>query len=229
MRTAAAYPGWVRAGWVRELERAGFRPLGVDLPGHGTRAGPVPPGTTRAGLVDRVAGLVAGLGTGRPVPLVGYSVGAQLAWSAAARCPGIGPLVLGGLGPRDRLAELGRALREDAAQDPAVHELAAALALTAEGPRQVGRWAAFARLVGAEPFDPRAGVPTQPALLFAGGRDPWADPGELARLRPAGVATELLRVPGRDHVDVLTARPARAGAAAFLRRSGAPCGPGVFP
>lgn len=237
---ASAWAGWVRTGWVPALGRAGFRVLGVDLPGHGRHAVPAPPGTTRTGLVDRIGELVSGVDAAGPVPLVGYSLGAQLAWSAAARRPGIGPLVLGGIGPQDRLPELGRALAgrsaqdstEDGPVDPAARELAAALTGAApDGDRdQVERWAAFARLAGAEPFAPAAGVPAQPLLLFGGGRDAWADPGAMARLRDRVEApTELLVVPGRGHVDVLTARAAREGAASFLRRSVPPRAPGVLP
>ncbi|KUG55419.1 MULTISPECIES: alpha/beta fold hydrolase [Kocuria] len=229
---ASACSGWVRTGWVRALGRAGFRALGVDLPGHGRNALPAPPGTTRTGLVDRIGELVRGLDAARPVPLVGYSLGAQLAWSAAARSPGIGALVLGGLGPVDRLPELGRALAHDGAVDPSARELAAALAATGDaGDRgRAERWSAFARQTGAEPFAPAAGVPAQPLLLFAGGRDPWADPAAMARLRaPGRASTELLVVPERDHVDVLTSRAAREGAAAFLRRCSLPRACGDLP
>ncbi|MFI7495372.1 alpha/beta fold hydrolase, partial [Kocuria sp. M4R2S49] len=229
---ASSCAGWIRTGWVRALGRAGFHALGVDLPGHGPQAAPAPPGTTRTGLVDRIGELVSGLDATGPVPLVGYSLGAQLAWAAAARRPGIGALVLGGLGPQDRLPELGRALADDGAVDPAARELAAALTGAGDDGdrRQVERWAGFARLAGGEPFVPAAGVPTQPLLLFAGGRDAWADPGAMARLRDRGQApTELLVVPERGHVDVLTARAAREGAAAFLRRSVPPRAPGVLP
>lgn len=225
---AAAFPGWVRTGWARELEAAGFRPLGVDLPGHGPDAGPLPPGTTREALVAGIGELVAAVGSGRPVPLVGYSLGAQLAWAAAARRPGIGALVLGGIGPEDHLSELGRALDGDASAGAAAQELTAALAAGADD-AQVGRWSAFARQVGARPFVPAAAVPAQPALLFAGARDAWAAPAALARLRGSSAPTELLEVPGRGHVDVLTARAARRDAVAFLRRAAARCARDLLP
>ncbi|MCM3686754.1 alpha/beta fold hydrolase [Kocuria rosea] len=223
---AAAFSGWVRTGWASALERAGFRPLGVDLPGHGPEPGTDLAGTTRAGLVGRITELVDGLGAGRPVPLVGYSLGAQLAWAAAVRRPGTGPLVLGGLGAGDRLAELGRALEGAPDASPAARALAAALTgRPASGPgtdhdRRARAWTEFARRVGADPFDPDTAVPPQPALLFAGAEDPWAEPEELARRRrAAGAPTEVLLVPGRGHVDVLTARAARHGAVDFLRRA----------
>lgn len=229
---ASSSSDWVRTGWVRALGQQGFRVLGVDLPGHGRHAAPAPQDTTRTGLVDRIGELAAGLGGGAPVPLVGYSLGAQLAWSAAARRPGIGALVLGGLGPRDRLPDLGRALAGDPTAEPSARELAATLSATAtEGDSgRVRRWSALARLAGTEPFAPESAVPAQPLLLFAGGRDAWADPPAMARLRGrTGAPTEQLVVPGRGHVDVLTARAARQGAAGFLRRSVPPRAPGVLP
>ncbi|MGK7221716.1 alpha/beta fold hydrolase [Kocuria flava] len=249
---AAARAGWARTGWVRELERAGLRPLGPDLPGHGAAPGPVP-GTTRSGLVAELVRLVEPLARaqGAPVPVAGYSLGAQLAWAAAAASPAVGPLVLGGLGVRDRLPALADALRAPPpgrggpADTPAaavpgraavpehaagrgggpahVPGSAAALAdlllRTAPDPGAAPRWAALAGAVGAEAFDPAAAVPSQPALLLAGGADPWADPQALARVRrTSGAPTEVLVVPGRGHVDVLTAGAARRAAAAFLSR-----------
>ncbi|ALU40452.1 hypothetical protein AS188_12580 [Kocuria flava] len=239
---AAARAGWARTGWVRELERAGLRPLGPDLPGHGAAPGPVP-GTTRSGLVAELVRLVEPLARaqGAPVPLAGYSLGAQLAWAAAAASPAVGPLVLGGLGVRDRLPALAGALRAPppgrggpvdvpAAAGPgraggpahapdSAAALAALLLRTAPDPSAASRWAALAGAVAAEPFDPAAAVPPQPALLLAGGADPWADPQALARLRrTSGAPTEVLVVPGRGHVDVLTAGAARRAAAAFLSR-----------
>ncbi|MFI7482968.1 alpha/beta fold hydrolase [Kocuria sp. M1R5S2] len=215
--TASASSGWVRTGWARDLERAGFRPLGVDLPGHGPRAAPVPAGTSRAGLVEAIRRLLDGVDV--PVPVVGYSVGAQLAWSAAARSSRVSSLVLGGLGPRDRLAELGRALAGDPDAHPDARAFAAARTAAAGDPAQVRRWAEFARLLGAEPFAPGREAPAQPALLFAGARDAWADPEQLARCRPLDATTRLLLVPGRDHVDALTAGTARKRAVEFLRRT----------
>ncbi|GGG57277.1 alpha/beta hydrolase [Kocuria dechangensis] len=223
---ASAFSGWVRTGWAAALERGGFRPLGVDLPGHGPGRDGELAGTGREALVARLGELVAGLDGGGPVPLVGHSLGAQLAWAAAARDSGIGPLVLGGIGTRDRLSELGRALEGDPAVSPAARALATALTDRAahdpgtDAGRRVRAWAEFARRVGADPFDPDAAVPRQPALLFAGAEDAWAEPEELARRRRAvGAPTEVLVVPDRGHVDVLTARAARQGAVAFLRRA----------
>lgn len=227
---ASSLSGWVRTGWSRALERAGFRPLGVDLPGHGRDGGPVRPGITRAHVAERIGDLVAGLAAARPVPLIGYSLGAQLAWSAAARHPEIGPLVLGGLGPSDHLPDLARALARDPSAAAEARGIAAALLPDAPPGAAPGRpaqhWAALARQLGAEPFDPASAVPGQSALLFAGALDAWAEPGELARCRPAGTTTQELVVPGRGHVDVLTARAARRGAVEFLARTAAP---GIVP
>jgi pimeloyl-[acyl-carrier protein] methyl ester esterase len=64
---------------------ADFRVVAPDLPGHGASA-PFPPGAGFHWLADRLAALIAELGL-RDLCLVGWSLGAMVAWDLLSRHP----------------------------------------------------------------------------------------------------------------------------------------------
>lgn len=200
---------WPEAAWAQPLSAAGRSVIVPDLPAHGDSA-PATAGV--AGLVNALAALA----DGGPMDVVGYSLGARLAWSLAARHPGRARrLVLGGLAPFDPFAAL---------------DVPAARALLAGGPAPAdplsamigGMIAAHARdplamldlvaALGAEPLDP-AEAPRCPVLLLAGETDPMMQGVEA--LANAVPGARLVRVPG-DHRGALHAAEFRTEAFAFL-------------
>ncbi|HWG98778.1 MAG TPA: alpha/beta fold hydrolase, partial [Pilimelia sp.] len=91
---------WPADRWAAPLAAAGRETLVVDLPGHGggpavTSAAEV----TTARVLDALAATVHAAGVAE-IDVVGYSLGARLAWDLAARSPvPVRRLVLGGLSP----------------------------------------------------------------------------------------------------------------------------------
>lgn len=82
--------GWGVSGALFEAQldalSADFRVVAPDLPGHGASA-PFPPGAEFGWLADRVADLISELRL-RDLCLVGWSLGAMVAWDLLRRHPG---------------------------------------------------------------------------------------------------------------------------------------------
>jgi pimeloyl-ACP methyl ester carboxylesterase len=127
--TSSAQIDWIEPGWPQALAAQGRGTVAVDLPGHGS----CPAADRDAISVSAIiAGLVAAIdSTGQDeADVVGYSLGARLAWPLAATGR-VGRLVLEGLGTTDPLAgmdiELLRAVAKGEAEapDPDLAEFAA--------------------------------------------------------------------------------------------------------
>lgn len=74
-------------GIAARLRGAGWRPLALDLPGHGeTRLPAASPGWTIEGIVQRVDGLLEARGIGA-LPVIGYSMGGRVALAMAVCAP----------------------------------------------------------------------------------------------------------------------------------------------
>lgn len=202
---------WPAQRWAGPLAEAGRETFVVHLPGH--RDGPAVAAVedvTTGVLLRRLAAAVPD----GEVDVVGYSLGARLAWSLAAEevLP-VRRLVLGGLSGMDPFAALDpaalrAAVRTGTAEDP----LTAGIA----GLVRAGDTDSLLRLVeglGREPFDPAAAVPKVPTLLLAGAADPMAAGIETvaARLPDA----RLQHVPG-DHQGALAADELRTAVFGFL-------------
>lgn len=203
---------WPDAQWAQPLAAAGRDVLVVDLPAHGAAARPdAPVGTGE--IVGLLADLIAD--AGGEADVVGYSLGARLAWDLAAH-GGIRRAVLGGLGASEPFTRIDL----DAARDAIAGGPAPADILT-------GIIVGMARLPGlepsavlnvvegmaAEPFDPHANPPAIPVLLIGGVDDVIVrDLPELAAALPDA---RVLRVPG-DHLSALHTPEFRAAAFAFL-------------
>jgi pimeloyl-ACP methyl ester carboxylesterase len=180
---------------------------------------PAPPTASAAALSGAISvgAVVAGLAsaieaTGQEqADVVGYSLGARLAWSLAATGR-VRRLVLGGLRPNDPMAgldvaALGAVVRGEA--DPSQPRIArlADLIARADDPDAMLR---FVAALGADLFDPAVDVPAVPTLLVAGADDRRLD--DLAAMVPAAA---YVVVPG-DHQGALLSAEFRAAVLDFL-------------
>ena len=202
---------WPDAEWAGPLAAAGRAAYVVDLPAHGRADRPQGP-ISAADIVDLLSDVVDGAGD---VDVVGYSLGARLAWALAAR-GGVRRAVLGGLEPVDLL----RRVDLDAARtaiaggpeptDPLTQAVTRMARLPGLDPAAV---LDVVQGIAADPFDPRADAPQIPVLLLAGADDPVVRGLEgLAAVLPDA---RILRVPG-DHLTALHSPEFRAAAFDFL-------------
>jgi pimeloyl-ACP methyl ester carboxylesterase len=200
---------WPDAEWAEALDgRAG---VVVDLPAHGESPSLGTAPTSR--ILDALAEAV---GDGE-VDLVGYSLGARLAWDLA-RHPSVRArrLVLGGLAPGEPFAHVDldaahRSLSGGAAPaDPVTAMILHMVSLPGNRPAQLLE---LIEGLAAEPFDPASGVPQQPTLLLGGADDGMvAGIDDLVALLPDGRAA---RVPG-DHLGALHSPEFRSAVRTFL-------------
>jgi pimeloyl-ACP methyl ester carboxylesterase len=211
--TSSAQIDWIEPGWPQALAAQGRGTVAVDLPGHGS----CPAADRDAISVSAIiAGLVAAIdSTGQDeADVVGYSLGARLAWPLAATGR-VRRLVLEALGTSDAwLAdmdiELLRAVAkgEAATPDP---ELAELIAWISQPHLDRDQMLLLMEALAAEPFDAGADLPTVPTLFVSGTEDDPVD--QLAATLPNA---RYLSVPG-DHRGALMSAEFRAAALDFLR------------
>ncbi|MCS5722743.1 alpha/beta hydrolase [Herbiconiux sp. CPCC 203407] len=219
---------WLRTRWAEPLTEAGFRMLTLDLRGHGESS---KPRTLAAYALPRFRDdLLAVLdAAGAPsAHVIGYSLGARLAWDLALRHPHrVLSLVLGGApvqgsfagfdhtaalavlaGPRD----LAGAADPGTLDPETARYLRMAATVAGNDPHALVR---LAEAVRRSPFVPEARVPAQP-MLFVTGADDGIAPAvrALAERLPHATALEL---PGRDHVSAVTSRVFKQAAVEFLQ------------
>ncbi|MET3141968.1 UNVERIFIED_ORG: pimeloyl-ACP methyl ester carboxylesterase [Arthrobacter sp. UYEF2] len=223
---------WHDTGWVAALLEAGRRVITVDLPGHGRSGAPedmdsYSPSRIRADLLQIAfdAG-VRPLRNGDPtsgVDVVGYSLGARLAWEFGATQPEIvRRLVLGGPNIADPLAAFDLIAAQNyladgtPIADPSTSGLLKMAMLLPSN--NIFALLSLVDAIKAEPFDPAEAVPHMPMLLVAGDQDERAATmPQLAELGiRAGSMAEQLTLPGRSHTNAITSRAFKQGAIAFL-------------
>lgn len=190
---------WPPDRWANPLAQRGHSVIAPDLPAHGA-SGAVDgaDAVSLAALVDALAALLD-----RPADVVGYSLGARIAWALAARYPDrVRRLVLGGLSPMDPFAVLdypaARAFAATGEQpsDPMTAMIAGAV-VGAGG--DVASRLNFMQGLSRDPFDPAGEAPSCPTLFVLGDDDQIAAGIEdLAKAR----GDRLVRVPG-DHFAAL--------------------------
>lgn len=219
---------WVDTGWVRFLNDAGRTVIMVDLPAHGNSAAPADagayaPSRMRAdvlqALVDeRVTPLRDGV-PGSGVDIIGYSLGARLAWEFGATQPElVRRMVLGGPGTADPLAAFDlEGAERSLAGGPAPGDARTAdllrMARAVPG-NDLPSLLAMVSAIKTEPFDPQAAVPKMPLLLIAGDRDEYA--GGIEDLASWAPRADITALPGRDHTNAVTSRAFKEAAVAFL-------------
>ncbi|WP_051477258.1 alpha/beta fold hydrolase [Arthrobacter sp. Br18] len=219
---------WIDTGWVRYLNDAGRSVITVDLPGHGGSAAPeerdaYSPSRIRADLLqilqdEGVLPLAAGHAASG-VDIIGYSLGARLAWEFGGTQPElVHRMVLGGPGMEDPLAAFDLNAAQLFITDgvPITDTSTANLLRMA---RLVPSNNVFALLtmveaVKAEPFVAAEAVPKVPLLLVVGDQDEFARSApELAALAPRA---QLEWLPGRTHSNAITSHAFKAAAVSFL-------------
>lgn len=207
------------AGWSDALSEAGFSPYIVDLPGHGAS---VPVDGADQVRADRIIAAVSELAdraareTGvERVDVIGYSLGARLAWDVPRANPRVRRLALGGLSPAEPFGALDldalRRVAVDGAEAP--DELTGMIAGMISGPGHDA--ASLVNVVSglaAVPFDP-ATPPQVPTLLVAGDSDPMSQGADaVADTLPQG---RFEQVPG-DHLGALAGEDFRRLVLDFL-------------
>jgi len=207
---------WPRERWIEPMLDQGRTVVTVDLPGHGEAAR-----VERAEDV-RTAKLVTHLAraleeTGAPFDVIGYSLGARLAWALASQHPPlVSKLVLGGLSPMDPFAALDFAAARrfiDAGTVPADPMTAFIVQMVAQATPDPHSMFNLAEGLAAEPFAPAAESPRASTLFAAGTDDPMA--GGIAVLEAHVPGSRTVRVPG-DHMGALASPEFRREAFGFL-------------
>lgn len=183
---------WITTGWPSVLTAAGRPVLVPDLPGHGSSPAPAEPPTAKTITAD-LTGLVDDLSE---VDVVGYSLGARLAWELPAQAP-VRRLVLGGLSPVEPFGavDLDAALAFAAGGKAPADPLTAMIAhlITAPG-RNATALASCIEGLRQDPFTPHA--LTVPTRFVAGTEDPVAQ--GIEQLTTLAPGSTLVHVPG-DH------------------------------
>jgi pimeloyl-ACP methyl ester carboxylesterase len=201
---------WPDAEWDDVLP--GRERIVVDLPAHGASFAPTGPLPTSA-VVDLLQDVVSA--AGGEVDVVGYSLGARLAWDLVAR-GGVRRAVLAGLSPFEPFAMMDLAAARsalaggDAPADPLTGMILGMVRLP--GVDSAGALNLIEGLA-AEPFDAAVGVPRIPVLFARGASDDLT--AALAGVAAAAPDARFAEVPG-DHLQALHTPEFRAAVREFL-------------
>ena len=205
---------WEGTGWVRSLQAAHRTIVTVDLRGHGQSDKPVDADSYAPDrLGDDLLAVLDSAGADR-VDVIGYSMGNRVVSALATIAPErVRRVVIGGAGPLELFAswDLDDArrvlLRDEPSRNPVIDQvLRPAIAAGAD------REALLACIEGV------SGAPLMipgsiPVLFVVGENDPVpAGARELA----LEWGSDIVTIPGRDHVSTLTARAFKDAAIDFL-------------
>ncbi|GAA1025339.1 MULTISPECIES: alpha/beta fold hydrolase [Amycolatopsis] len=182
---SSATSDWPAEYWADPLAAAGRETIVVHLPGH---PGGPKVGAAAEATAARVVDALAECAGAEDVDVVGYSLGARLAWDLASHPKvSVRRLVLGGLSPQEPFATVDLGAARAAVQGGPSPDDPLTGAITAMA--AAGDSASLLNLVeglASEPFDPGAGVPRVPTLFLAGRQDFMAH----------GIEQLVARVPG---------------------------------
>ncbi|GFZ93315.1 alpha/beta fold hydrolase [Nesterenkonia alkaliphila] len=212
---------WVKTGWLDPVAGTGRSIVSVDLPGHGASAEVDPSGLRLADILNDLQQTAETAG-GR-VHLHGYSMGSRISWEFAHQHPQlVGSLVMGGSPVSDDVYQVAPAQARSWARggpEPADEATRRFITVAAALPGQNLPHVVELRLALAQdPYRPEETVPAVPTLVVAGAQDSIAaGAARLAQLvRAAGAAAEFVEIPGRNHINVLTAREYKQTVLNFL-------------
>ncbi|MEU5692813.1 alpha/beta fold hydrolase [Actinosynnema sp. NPDC020468] len=201
--------------WAAPLAAAGRETIVVHLPGHG--GGPAVDSADDVTTTRVLERLAEGVGPVSEVDVVGYSLGARLAWDlVASKLVPARRLVLGGLSPMEPFAAVDLAVARAAVQGgpQPTDMLTGIITGMVSAPGQDSE--SLLRLVeglARESFDPAAGAPAVPTLFLAGQEDPMAQ--GVDQLVGLIADARLRQVPG-DHLGALAGEEFRAAVFEFL-------------
>lgn len=191
------------AKWAGELASRGRETIVVDLPGHGGSPALTPGGYTTTQVMASLSEAVAHASTDT-IDLVGYSLGARLAWDFASVSPkSVNRLVLGGLSAQEPFgavdAEAAQAFFDGgpAPADPITGMMAQMM--SAPGADSASLLSLVVGM-GTEPFNPQATPPTVDTLFLAGDNDPMTQ--GLEEVAGLVADSSFERIPG-DHMSAL--------------------------
>ncbi|GIH71965.1 alpha/beta fold hydrolase [Sphaerimonospora thailandensis] len=203
---------WVETGTVAALTDAGRTVVVADLPGHGDSPAPAAAAEAGAGaiavaLLAALDGALAGTpgGTsGGAFDVVGYSLGARLAWELPEAAPGrVRRAVLGGLSPAEPFAAVDiEALRAAVGGGPEPADPFTAMfagMLGAQGDRAAGLVTCVEGL-RSTPFEPTGWAGRTPPVFIVGQDDMMVR--GIERIVGLAGAADPVTVPG-DHFQVL--------------------------
>jgi len=207
---------WVDTGWVRALTGAQRGVLTLDLRGHGRSGKPTEPGAYSLGLMaaDVVAVMDAvGLSA---VDVVAYSLGSRIALELVQCVPErVRSLVLGGIGR----AELFQSWDVDSIRSflqdgsPMDDPLAMRLFSGAMSLPHADAAALLACVEGMSGQDVTTTAPPQRTLVVVGEADTAA--GD-ATILAAELGAQFVCIPGRNHMNAVSARSFKQAALDFL-------------
>jgi pimeloyl-ACP methyl ester carboxylesterase len=211
---------WEGTGWVRALLDAHRAVITLDLRGHGESDKPAEADSYAPERLGNDLLAVLDSAGADQVDLIGYSMGNRVISDLTSIAPERARrVVIGGAGPTELFAtwdlEDARAvlLRDEPSENPLIEQvLRPAIAAGAD------RQALLACIEGVAGTS--LSIPADIPTLFVAGED---DPV------PAGVQelalewdSDLVTIPGRDHVSTLTSRAFKEAAIAFLAARSAP-------
>lgn len=213
---------WVLTGWVRMLEREGFRVLGIDQRGHGASQKPHgAAGYTVRNLASDVEAVLDTFLIDEAL-YVGYSLGARVGWQVARDLGDRIPrAVLGGVPDGTPLAQLDvDQVRQHLADGTPVTDAATRsyIALTERVPGN-DLAALLALALGmrqSRSIDPDPSTAPGQPLLFATGSEDAVIGGSRA-LADAAPQGTFFEIPGRHHFNAPGSRDFRRAALDFLR------------
>ncbi len=212
---------WVNTGWVRDLQRAGYRVLAIDQRGHGASDKPHDP--RDYSLRELASDVEAVLDTYlvSEAFYVGYSLGARVGWEVLQDiAPRIPRGVLGGVPDGIPLARLDldqvRAFADEGTPvtDPVTQNYIR-LTERVAGNDLHALLAIAGGLRASKQVDPDPShAPSQPVLFATGTLDAIIEGSKaLAEACPQG---RFVEIPGRHHFNAPGARAFRDAAIAFL-------------